>query len=207
MLAGSNRETQNRFNKTDNSACHSCHVIPGMKGFISGKPMINELPMINDRDFSFSGPLTWEFVHKLKNSTSMKVVLKGIVTSEDAELCVKYGVDGIIVSNHGGRAEESGRATIDCLPEVVSAVNGRIPVIVDGGFRRGTDIFKALALGAQAICIGRPYIWGLAAFGQSGVERVLDLLRAELQLVMKQAGTTALNKINQNFILKTNSLL
>jgi 4-hydroxymandelate oxidase len=202
MLAGSNRETQRHFNKKDNRACNSCHVIPGMKGFIEGKPMIKELPMIDSRDFSFSGPLTWEFVRKLKNSTSMKVVLKGIVTSEDAELCVKYGVDGIIISNHGGRAEESGRATIDCLPEIVSAVKGRIPVIVDGGFRRGTDVFKALALGARAICIGRPYIWGLAAFGQSGVESVLDLLRAELHLVMKQAGTTALDQINKNFILK-----
>lgn len=113
---------------------------------------------------------------------------------------MQHGVDGIIVSNHGGRAEESGRATIECLPEVVDAVQGKIPVLVDGGFRRGTDIFKALALGAKAICIGRPYLWGLAAFGQPGVEKVLDLLTRELELMMRHAGTTSLARLNRNFI-------
>jgi isopentenyl diphosphate isomerase/L-lactate dehydrogenase-like FMN-dependent dehydrogenase len=130
----------------------------------------------------------------------MKIVLKGIETREDAALCVQNGVDGIIVSNHGGRAEDSGRATIDCLPEVVKAVEGRIPVIVDGGFRRGTDIFKALALGARAVGIGRPYIWGLSAFGQPGVERVLDILRRELDLVMRQCGTHSLKEITPAYI-------
>ena len=130
----------------------------------------------------------------------MKLVVKGIVTHEDASLCLENGVDGLIVSNHGGRAEESGRATIDCLPEVVQAVGGRIPVIVDGGFRRGTDIFKALALGARAICIGRPYAWGLGAFGQAGVERVLDILRRELDLVMRQCGARSLKEIGPAFI-------
>jgi isopentenyl diphosphate isomerase/L-lactate dehydrogenase-like FMN-dependent dehydrogenase len=125
----------------------------------------------------------------------MKIVLKGIETREDAALSVENGVDGIIVSNHGGRAEDSGRATIDCLPEVIKAVEGRIPVIVDGGFRRGTDIFKALAMGARAVGIGRPYIWGLSAFGQPGVERVLDILRRELDLVMRQCGTHSLKEI------------
>ena len=96
----------------------------------------------------------------------MKILVKGIESPEDAELCVRNGADGVIVSNHGGRATESGRATIDSLPEVIQAVRDRIPVLVDGGFRRGTDVFKALALGARAICIGRPYMWGVAAFGQ-----------------------------------------
>jgi isopentenyl diphosphate isomerase/L-lactate dehydrogenase-like FMN-dependent dehydrogenase len=127
-------------------------------------------------------------------------VLKGIETREDALLCLENGVDGIIVSNHGGRAEESGRATIDCLPEVVQAVGGRIPVLVDGGFRRGTDIFKALAIGARAVCIGRPYIWGLAAFGQPGVERVIGILRRELDLVMRQCGTRSIKEITPAFI-------
>ena len=117
--------------------------------------------------------LTWSFVEKLRSATSMKVFLKGIVTREDAKLSLEHGVDGVIVSNHGGRAEESGRGTIESLPEVVEAVSGRIPVLVDSGFRRGTDVFKALALGADAIAIGRPYLWGLAAFGQAGVEAVL----------------------------------
>ena len=133
-------------------------------------------------------------MRKLKALTSMKLLIKGIETGEDARLCVENGADGIIVSNHGGRAEESGRGTIDCLPEVVEAA-GRIPVMLDGGIRRGTDIFKALAIGAKAVFIGRPYIWGLAAFGQPGVERVLDILRVELELVMKQCGARSIAEI------------
>jgi 4-hydroxymandelate oxidase len=92
------------------------------------------------------------------------------------------------VSNHGGRAEDSGRATIDALPEIIAAVSGRIPVLIDGGFRRGTDIVKALALGARAVAVGRPYLWGLGAFGQPGVERVLELLRIETRAMMQQMG-------------------
>ena len=108
---------------------------------------------------------------------------------------VRFGADGIIVSNHGGRAADTLRATIDCLPEVVAAVNGRIPVFVDGGFRHGTDVYKALASGARAVGIGRPYIWGLSAFGQEGVEKVLDIFRAELTLVMRQMGTPTVKDI------------
>src|SRR5207248_9507492 len=114
---------------------------------------------------------------------------------EDAQLAVEHGADGIIVSNHGGRGEESNRSTIESLPEVVEGVAGRIPVLVDSGFRRGTDIFKALALGAQAVCIGRPYGWGLAAFGQAGVERVLELLRNELRAAMQQLGAPSLRQL------------
>ena len=109
----------------------------------------------------------------------MKIVLKGILAHEDAVLAADAGIDGIIVSNHGARSEDSGRSTIDALPEIVEAVNGRMPILVDCGFRRGTDIVKALCMGATAVCVGRPYIWGLGAFGQPGVERVLELLRIE----------------------------
>jgi len=152
---------------------------------------------------TYSPMLTWESVRRLRDFTSMKLVLKGIETREDAALCVENGVDGIIVSNHGGRAEDSGRAAIDCLPEVIKAVDGRIPVLVDGGFRRGTDIFKALAMGARAVCIGRPYLWGLSAFGQPGVERVLDILRRELDLVMRQCGTRTLKEISPAFVTES----
>ena len=130
----------------------------------------------------------------------MKLFIKGLVTAEDAMLAVEHGVDGIIVSNHGGRAENSGRSTIESLTEVVDAIGGRIPVIVDGGFRRGTDIFKALALGADAIAIGRPYLWGLGSFGQEGVETVLDILTRELEIVMRQAGTVRISEINQSYV-------
>ena len=142
--------------------------------------------------------MTWESVRRLKALTRMKLVLKGIVTGEDAALCLENRVDGIILSNHGGRAEESGRGAIDCLPEVVDAARGSIPVLIDGGFRRGTDIYKALALGAGAVCIGRPYVWGLGAFGQAGVERVLEILRAELELVMKQCGARSIGEIGRS---------
>jgi len=143
---------------------------------------------------------SWASVDRLKSVTKMKVLLKGIQTREDAALCLEHGVDGILVSNHGGRADETLRGTIECLPEVVEAVGGRIPVFVDGGIRRGTDIFKALALGATAVGIGRPYIWGLGAFGQPGVERVLDILTRELRIVMTQMGASKVADISRSSI-------
>jgi isopentenyl diphosphate isomerase/L-lactate dehydrogenase-like FMN-dependent dehydrogenase len=139
--------------------------------------------------------LTWDGIKRLKDAMSMKLLVKGIQTREDAELAMEHGVDGIIVSNHGGRAGASGRATIESLPEIAAGVNGRVPIILDSGVRRGTDIFKALALGATAVGIGRAYVWGLAAFGQEGVEAVLDMLRRELQMVMRQTGATSVGKI------------
>ena len=148
-----------------------------------------------------SAALTWDFIGWLRDHTSMKLLLKGIVTHEDASLCMKYGVDGLIVSNHGGRQEESGRGTLECLPEVVTAA-GDLPVLIDGGFRRGTDIFKALALGAAAVCIGRPCLWGLGAFGEEGVTRVLNLLQAELERIMQLAGTPALADISADYVTR-----
>jgi isopentenyl diphosphate isomerase/L-lactate dehydrogenase-like FMN-dependent dehydrogenase len=143
--------------------------------------------------------LNWEIVDWLRRTTTMKLVLKGIVTQEDAALCVKHGLDGIMVSNHGGRQEESGRGTLECLPEVVAAA-GKVPVLIDGGFRRGTDIFKALALGAKAVGVGRPYLWGLGAFGEEGVNRVLVILREELKRIMQFAGTTSLGAITRSYL-------
>lgn len=139
--------------------------------------------------------LKWDIVDRLRTNTKMKLLLKGIVTREDAEIAVARGVDGLIVSNHGGRQEESLRATLDCLPEVVAAAGSHMPVLIDGGFRRGTDIFKALALGASAVCVGRPYLWGLGAFGEEGVARVMVILREELKRIMQFAGTTSLAAI------------
>ena len=143
---------------------------------------------------------TWETVRELRAMTKLPIVLKGILTAEDAELCVENGVSGIIVSNHGARQLDHVGATIEALPEVVEAVKGRIPVLIDGGFRRGTDILKALALGAKAICIARPYLYGLTAFGQRGVERVLELMRTELALDMGLAGVPNLAAINRKLV-------
>jgi isopentenyl diphosphate isomerase/L-lactate dehydrogenase-like FMN-dependent dehydrogenase len=144
--------------------------------------------------------LDWRFVDWLKTQWRGPLVLKGIVTHEDTRLCVEHGVDGVIVSNHGGRQLESLRATIECLPEVVEAAAGKMPVLIDGGFRRGTDFFKALAVGATAVCIGRPYVYGLAAYGQDGVEKVLDLLRAELVRDMQLGGTPTIRHISDGSV-------
>jgi isopentenyl diphosphate isomerase/L-lactate dehydrogenase-like FMN-dependent dehydrogenase len=143
---------------------------------------------------------TWESMRELRDATKLPVIVKGILTHEDAERCVESGASAIIVSNHGGRQLDHVGATIEALPEVVAGVRGRIPVLVDGGFRRGTDILKALALGARAVCIARPYLYGLAAFGQPGVERVIELLRTELALDMALAGVPNLAAIDRNLV-------
>jgi 4-hydroxymandelate oxidase len=199
LLAGRNTETAERFRRQDTRDCSACHTTqPGTNNITrSERPMFKGLPGTYNPSNA-----TWSYVDRLKKMTRMKLVLKGIDTAEDAKLAVEHGADGVVVSNHGGRATETGRGTIDILPEVVDAVGGRISVFVDGGFRRGTDVYKALALGAKAVGIGRPYIWGLSAFGQPGVERVLDIFRAELTLVMRQCGTPAIEQITRASVLR-----
>jgi 4-hydroxymandelate oxidase len=195
----SNRETLYRSQRMDDRDCSSCHA-SGWSGYFERKPMFDGLDISKVTALHFPS-MTWDFVKRVKDATTMKLVIKGIVTREDAQLAVEHGADGIIVSNHGGRAEETLRSTIECLPEVLEGAGKRIPVLVDGGFRRGTDIFKALALGANAICIGRPYAWGLAAFGQPGVETVLEILRRELLAIMRQAGTPSVGAITRAFVV------
>lgn len=198
LPGGRNTETDKRLAREDTRTCNACH---GPNGANGTKPMFAGLDM---KGFTLtSSTLTWDFVKRLKDVTSMKVMVKGLESGEDAALAVSSGADGIIVSNHGGRATETGRATIECLPEVVQAVGGRLPIIVDGGIRRGTDAFKALALGATAVGIGRPYIWGLGAFGQAGVERALQILDTELRLAMVGCGTTSLKAITNKAIIDT----
>jgi isopentenyl diphosphate isomerase/L-lactate dehydrogenase-like FMN-dependent dehydrogenase len=145
--------------------------------------------------------ITWELLDRLRQLVTVKLLVKGIVTGEDAERCVAHGVDGIVVSNHGGRDEETLRSTLECLPEIVTVARGRVPILIDGGVRRGTDIFKALALGATAVGIGRPQAWGLAAFGQPGVEAVLDIYTRELRVIMRQAGTPSIASITPEHIV------
>jgi isopentenyl diphosphate isomerase/L-lactate dehydrogenase-like FMN-dependent dehydrogenase len=195
LLGGRNLETAERFRRSDTAQCTACHATA------RGGRAINAMPMFSGITGGMNPPAaSWAYVDRLKKLTRMKLVLKGIETREDARLAREHGVDGVIVSNHGGRSLESGRATIDELAEVLDGVGGQIPVLVDGGFRRGTDVFKALALGARAVGIGRPYIWGLSAFGQPGVERVIDILRAELQLTMRQCGTPSIRDITRGHV-------
>ena len=149
-VGGRNQETFFRMRRSDPRNCKDCHATD-IQGSVRSKPMFDGLDVSRLPNLQ-SANMTWDFVKRLKDTTTMKVVLKGIVTREDAALCLENGVDGIIVSNHGGRGEDNGLSTVDCLPEIVQEVNRRIPVLIDSGFRRGTDVFKALALGATAVC-------------------------------------------------------
>jgi (S)-2-hydroxy-acid oxidase len=142
--------------------------------------------------------LTWDYVGRLRDLVKTRLLVKGVMTEEDAQIAIRRGVDGIIVSNHGGRAEESLIGTLDVLPGIAGVVNGRIPILIDGGIRRGSDAFKALALGANMACIGRPYVWGLGAFGEEGVSAALRLLDEELATTMSQAGVGAVKDISLN---------
>src|SRR5215471_141283 len=144
--------------------------------------------------------LTWDVLPWLRNITTLPILLKGILTAEDAKLAVEYGVEGIIVSNHGGRQLDTAMASIEALPEVVEAVAGRCEVYLDSGVRRGTDVLKALALGARGVFVGRPVLWGLAVDGAAGVERVLTLLRDELELAMTLAGRPTLFSIDRALV-------
>ena len=146
--------------------------------------------------------LTWKDVDWLRSLTKMRLVLKGILTGEDAALAVEHGAEAVVVSNHGGRQLDGVAASIEALPEVAEAVGGRAEVLLDGGIRRGTDVLKALALGAGAVLIGRPYIWGLAVEGEEGVGRVLSILRFELELAMALAGCPALADIGRGLVAR-----
>jgi len=191
LPGGRNTETSAVLAREDNRDCDECH-------FGQSKPMFEGLDMRGVGLVDSS--MTWDVIGRMKEVTDMKVLIKGIEVGPDAALAVQYGADGVIVSNHGARATDTGRGTIECLPEVISAVNGRIPVIVDGGIRRGTDVYKALALGAAAVGIGRPYCWGLGAFGQAGVERVLNLLNRELGITMRGSGTPTIASIGPDYV-------
>lgn len=218
LQEGSNRETLFRSQRADKRECSACHQ-SAYTGFAQGRPrsgsggyaqFVARKPMFDGLDVSkvtATHPLNmnWDYVKRLRDTVTVKLFLKGIVTRDDAQLAVEHGVDGLMVSNHGGRAEETLRSTIESLPEVIEGVAGEIPVIVDGGIRRGTDIFKALALGASAVGIGRPHSWGLAAFGQPGVEAVLEILRREFRTIMRQAGTTSVDKITRNYVIGRSS--
>jgi isopentenyl diphosphate isomerase/L-lactate dehydrogenase-like FMN-dependent dehydrogenase len=195
-FGGRNAETLARLARTDTRNCLSCHVNNSNGRML---PPPGSWPMtagIEDYGRNPERP-TWKQVDRLRKLTRMKLVLKGIETREDGRLCREHGVDGVVVSNHGGRATEDLRSTIESLPEVIDGAGHRMKIMVDGGFRRGTDIYKALALGASAVGIGRPYIYGLTALGQEGVERVLDILHAELLMTMRQCGTPTLAQITR----------
>ena len=191
---GRNQETLFRLMRSDSRECSGCHDRSSLSANLRRRAMFEGVD-VSGLAHTQSSSMSWDFLKRLRDTTRMKIVLKGILAHEDAVLAADNGIDGIIVSNHGARSEDSGRSSIDALPEIVEAVRGRIPILVDSGFRRGTDIVKALAMGAQGVCVGRPYIWGLGAFGQPGVERVLELLRIELRAAMQQVGAPSIKDL------------
>jgi 4-hydroxymandelate oxidase len=189
-------ETFIRLRRTDTRDCGSCH---GMNDYLERKPNFAGINLGGVSGTAVTN-LTWDAVKRLRDTIKVKLVLKGILAPEDAKLAADAGIDAIVVSNHGGRVEDGVGATIGMLPEIVEAVGGRMPILVDSGFRRGSDIVKALAIGAQAVCIGRPYLWGLGAFGQPGVERVLAILRAETRTAMQQLGAPSLKELTPGMV-------
>jgi 4-hydroxymandelate oxidase len=194
---GRNSETYLRTRPKDLTSCNTCHEgAPGAG--TEGHPMYDGINMAGVK--TQNPAMDWAFADRIRKSWKGKFLIKGMDTREDARLCVEHGIDGIMVSNHGGRSTETLRPTIQALPEVVAEVGNRIPVFVDGGVRRGTDAFKALALGAKAVGIGRPFLWGLGAFGQAGVDRVLEIMQGELKLAMGNCGTQKVSEINRAYV-------
>jgi (S)-2-hydroxy-acid oxidase len=190
---GGRRETMAQLARLDTRPCSACHGSgPRSAQSYLRRPAFEGLDTAKVRDLQFS--YGWDYVSRLREVTKKPLLAKGIMSAADARLALKHGCDGIIVSNHGGRAEESLVGTLEVLPEVVKAA-GKAPVIVDGGIRRGTDVFKALALGATMVGIGRPYIWGLGAFGEAGAQTAMRLIDEELAQAMRQCGAANLHAI------------
>jgi 4-hydroxymandelate oxidase len=190
---GRNQEVALRMRKLDTRQCSGCHDNSSIASSNRDKPIYEGADLTGLKNIQ-SSAMSWDYIKRLRDVTKMKMVLKGILAWEDAKIAAESGIDAIIVSNHGGRADESGRSTIESLQEIIEA-SGNMPVLVDSGFRRGTDIVKALCMGAKGVAVGRPYLWGLGAFGQPGVEQVLNILRTELMVAMQQVGAPDLKHL------------
>jgi 4-hydroxymandelate oxidase len=182
-----------RMRALDKRDCSSCHDDSSLAANYRDRPMYDGADLSGLTSIS-SSAMTWDYIKRLRDVTKLKMVLKGIMAWEDAKIAADTGIDAIIVSDHGGRADENGRSTIEALGEIIE-VAGTMPVLSDSGFRRGTDIVKALCMGAKGVGIGRPYLWGLGAFGEAGVERALELLRLELLAAMQQVGAPSLKQL------------
>ncbi len=193
---GRNQEQLARMRRLNPVDCAQCHDTPNGPTALGarGKPMYDGVDMSGLQNIQASA-MNWDYLKRIRDATKMKCVIKGILSAEDAKIAADNGYDAIIVSNHGGRADEAGASTIETLPEIIAAVGGKLPVLIDSGFRRGTDVLKAMAMGAAGVAVGRPYLWGLGAFGEPGVERVLELLRIEFHAAMQQAGAPTIKHL------------
>lgn len=194
------RDLRNRFSLPPEARPQALHdLVEGLDLTLPDRPS-SALTELMSR--LFDPRLTWDDVDWLRQESGLPVLLKGLLTAEDAQLAVEHGAAGIVVSNHGGRQLDGVLAGIDALPEVVEAVAGRVPVLVDGGVRRGTDVVKALALGAAAILVGRPYVWGLAVGGEAGVRRVIELLREEITTTLALVGCPRLADLGPSSLVR-----
>ena len=207
MATRGNRLSLARAARTDSAQCATCHgadvnpVYPGrgsLTGYLRHFPMFADLDLTNVK--AAIVPITWELFSKIRGITKLRIVLKGVMTAEDTTLAVEHGADGVWVSNHGGRQENSGMAPIEALEEVVHVIRKRLPLIVDGGVRRGVDVVKGLALGADAIAVGRPQAWALGSFGEAGVTRLLEILDAELTTTLKLCGVTHVKGVTSSHV-------
>jgi 4-hydroxymandelate oxidase len=197
---GRNQEVALRMKAMDTRQCSSCHDNSSVQASVRDNPIYEGADLSGLKNIQ-SPSMSWDYIKRLRDVSKTKMVLKGILAWEDAKIAAETGIDAIIVSNHGGRADEAGRSTIETLPEVIEAA-GNMPVLIDSGFRRGTDIVKALCMGAKGVAVGRPYLWGLGAFGQPGVEAVLQILRTELHVAMQQIGAPTLKDLKPSMIVK-----
>ena len=195
FLGTRERDVRNNFTLPDGLSVKN--LLPVNKGDL---PESNESNLSGYVQEHLDPSLSWKDVEWLRSITNLPVLIKGIACKEDALIAVEHGAAGIVVSNHGGRQLDTCRATIDVLPEVVDAVQGKTEILLDGGIRRGTDILKAVALGAKAVLIGRPVIWGLTADGENGVKSVLGIFRKEFHLAMALCGCDSVDKIKREFI-------
>jgi len=194
---GRNSETFLRTRPKDLSQCKTCHE-DGAGPSMKERPMFNGIDMTGVR--APSPAMDWAFADQIRKFWKGKFLIKGVDTREDTKMCIEHGIDGILVSNHGGRSMDYGPSSLEVLPEIVAAVNGRIPVLFDSGIRRGADIFKALALGANGVQIGRTARWGLAAYGTAGAQRLIEILQQELVQVAASVGCAKLSDINKTTV-------
>lgn len=195
VLGRRERDTHNRFNLLDlNAGNLSLATEMELPANLKAEEVVAY------QAAHFDPHLTWEDVAWIRFFTSLPIVIKGILTPEDARLAVEYGADAIVVSNHGGRQLDGVPATIEVLPEIIAAVGNQIEVLLDGGVRRGTDVLKALALGAKAVLVGRPFLWGLIANGEDGVQQVLEILRTELDTALALVGLSSIQEVDSKIL-------
>lgn len=197
------RDRIDRLDRTRNPDCAACHGSAKARMLELGERALESFGVDARTMIGRSMMLDWSIVDRIRDTTTLPIVLKGILDPEDADQAVAHGVDALVVSNHGGRASDHGRASIEALAEIAPVVANRIPILVDSGFRRGMDVAKALALGARAVCIGRPYVWGLAAFGQEGVEGVLKLIDREFETALRQLGRARAIDLDASAVRRT----